>query len=387
MNGVGIDTASFFVRLDPWTSARVARALPQERRTKGGEGGTYYGNFGDWSATLHARAANEFGHSALVLTASLPRLLYGENTRPVGTLGAEEARQRLFDRLAALTSVDLRDATMTLCRVDYCVTLSPYPDTKELIALAASVDLPRRERAAMSNGVAFFYANKKSKDTLYDKQTELAHSIAKLTSRAKVKAAPEVIAVQLAALKRAERRLRHGAVRLECRLTTGKQISSRFATKDERRSGQPLPPPTPQRVLTTANAETVLGHFRDQLAARLTTYAATDAVTKLREALGPVRAQRAFALLALSQLTGSLELAAVALGISATAAGRLAEAARSAGVAKIDASRAGKTSGLALPAISAAQTDKFERRLQAKWQRTHQVTTRTSDNYSLTSDD
>lgn len=134
MNTAGIDTASFLVRLDPQTASRIARVLPLERRSKAvGGAAHHYGNFRDWSATLHVSAAAAFAPTSLVLTASLPRLLYGENTRPAGTHGAYEGRSRLFERLAGLSGVSLDPDDATVCRVDYCATFTPFARPAELI--------------------------------------------------------------------------------------------------------------------------------------------------------------------------------------------------------------------------------------------------------------
>jgi hypothetical protein len=366
---VGIDTVSFLTHLDRASAMRLTDALPHERRSKRRRTQHHYGNFGAWSATLHLPPATDFHPAALVLTGSLPRLVYRENSRPVGTLGAVEARLELFERLSALgVAVDPRSSRV--CRVDYCATFSPFPSTREVIAAIGGAELPRRDRAAMNNGVAFYART--AKETAYDKKHEVARAKARLTRRASTDPA---VAAELSAILQAEKRLRRGALRLECRINGSKEIARRLKVPEAR----------PELVLTTENAASVVGSFLRALEQRVARPAATEAAVTLSSELGAIRGQRAFALLSLCAVCGSLEAAGSALGIAPEAAARLVALARSAGVAGINLGDPAESSPLALRPISVERTDRFERRLLRTWRRTQLATSADTPNFSLNS--
>lgn len=350
---VGFDTVSLRFGLDTAATRRASAVLPRERSSV--KGGTHrYGNFDLWSGTLHSPGPYLFATSTLVLTASLPRLIYGENTRPVGGRLAAEAVGELCGRFKDFADVELAPSDATVCRTDCCATFAPFPNARPVIARLATVDLPRRERAAMGNGVTYFARS--AKETVYDKQAEVARTLHLLTRRAT--ADPATVA-HVRALLCAERHFSSGALRVECRINGSRAIAKRLG----------VPVASPDAVLTTANAAFVVDAFLKQLRSRLVVPRASEAARVLRQRLGPVRGQRAFALLALAELTGSIEVAAATLGIAAVAADRLVSSARSAGVSAVDLHAQAKPA-LALPAISVPRMDRFERRLQHTWRRT-----------------
>ena len=355
MDLVGFDTLSLLFDLDHAVATIASKALPRERRERSGGISHLYGNFPLLSATLHLPPSGMFSPAALVLTASLPRLICGENSRPVGTRLAAEAVTDLCGRFAALAGIQLDPSSGRVCRADFCATFAPFLSSQELIARLAQVDLPRRDRAAMGNG-ASFYSNA-AKETVYDKFGEIDRSIKRLTRRA---SDDPNVARHLAALLRAERRLACGALRVECRINGSRAIANRLR----------LPIASPELVLTTTNAARVVDSFLAQLRPRLVSASAPAAARSLSRDLGSIRGQRAFALLALADLSGSIEVAAAALGIPATGAERLASAARTAGIGSIDVRGRSEELALALPAVSVEGTDRFERRLLRTWRRT-----------------
>lgn len=369
MNGVGIDTTSLLLFVDQYTARWIASGLPHQRTSARLPGASHhYGNFGDWSLTLH-RQRPGLAASAVVLTASLPRLVYGENARPAGTLGSQEGLRRLSDRVAQRTGLELDLVGAKVCRVDYCATITPCAEVRELLAALQTARLPRRQRAIMDNGVSFH--SQVAKETVYDKQREIAHTMSRIARRTSDTASIE----RFAALVRAERRLRHGAIRVECRLSGSKNIAKRLRLDMAR----------PGLVLTTENAYEVVSTFISRIGPQVRRQASAEAARILCGLLGPIPGQRAFALLALTTVTGSLEEAAASLGMSHLAAARLVERARTAGVGSVSALHRKGDSALAFPAISVEWTDRFERRIQRRWHATQGPTSQASPNFLLTS--
>lgn len=351
---VGIDTASVLFGVTPAERAKLAGWLPYERGHKLGAK-HHYANLDGWSATLHERDfRSDANGSVLVATASLPKLLFNENATPVGRSGASEALSRLCDEIERDAGVCLHQRHFEVCRVDYCVSLSRFAESRNVIGALRNVELPRRQTASLNNGVTFYAKDRK--ETAYDKLGELTQGASRLARSALNEAKREASASlaldelasrgiaaadleafrvrlhvgqrqrdRLAATRRSLRRLGSGALRLEVRLTGSRAIGDALQLVGVDRS----------EALTEGAAFAVLAPVVESLNAKLATKTMVAAVVALGQALPAVRMQRLIALLLIVRETGSLDLAADALGMSRASAKRVARDGARLGVARL----------------------------------------------------